>query len=360
LPAMNFYDLTLEQLREYLGNLGEERFRADQLFAWVYEKEVPDFAGMSNLPKQLRAALPGYLSLELPAVIERRESRDGTIKLLLDVGEAMSVESVLIPAEGRVTLCLSTEVGCNLACKFCYTGKRKLEKRLSAGQIVGQFLQAKRVLPPGGRITNVVFMGMGEPLDNPEALFASIQILADPAGSGFSRKRITVSTAGLVPMIPRVTAMGTRLAVSLNGSNNATRSAVMPINKKYPLEEVLEACRTHARQSGDKVTFEYVLLQGVTDSVAHARELYRLTRSVPGKINLIPFNEHPDAEFSRPRRESVFRFKNELIRLGADVFVRRTMGRDIYAACGQLTSKFPEHPGGMPPEQFEKSGYSIV
>ena len=360
MPSVNFHDLTLEQLREKLAGLGKERFRAEQLYQWVYEKGVSDFDRMSNLSKAFRTELPNLLYFDLPRIVERLESNDGTIKILLDMGEGLTVESVLIPADDRLTLCVSSQVGCNLACKFCFTGKQNLLKRLSASQIVGQFLQARSLLAPGKRITNVVLMGMGEPLDNPEAVFSAIKILTEGIGLRFARKKVTVSTSGLVPLIPLVTQSGTRLAISLNGSNDRVRSAIMPINKKYPIKELLEACRLHVQESGDRVTFEYVLLKGVTDSVEQARELFRLTRSVPNKINLIPFNEHPDAEYVRPSQQAVLRFQNELIRLGAHAMVRKTMGRDIYAACGQLTSKFAEHPGRMPREQFERAGYSIV
>ncbi len=360
MSAVNLYNLTLEQLRESLVGLGKEKFRAQQLYQWVYKKRVEDFDQMSNLSIPFRTELKNIFYCDLPKVVEKVNSRDGTIKILVDVGDGQTVEAVLIPADDRLTLCLSTEVGCNLACKFCFTGKRLLAKRLSTSQIVGQFLRAKDAVPNGQRITNIVFMGMGEPLDNPEAVFSSIKILIEGVGIRFSRKKITVSTSGLLPLIPLVTESGTRLAVSLNGSNDEVRSAIMPINKKYPIKELLEACRRHARDSGDRVTFEYVLLKGLNDSIGHARQLFRLTRSVPNKINLIPFNEHPDGDFVRPSQQIVLQFQNELIRLGAHALVRKTMGRDIYAACGQLTSKFPEHPGRMPREQFEKAGYSTV
>ncbi len=360
MSALNFYDLTLEQLRESLAGLGKERFRAQQLYQWVYQKGVEDFNEMSNLSIAFRAELKNLFYFDYPQVVERVESRDGTIKILLDVGNDQTVEAVLIPAEERLTLCLSTEVGCNLACKFCFTGKRLLAKRLSVSQIVSQFVRAREVVPAGKRMTNMVFMGMGEPLDNPEAVFSAIKILTEGVGIKFSRKKITVSTSGLVPLIPLVTQSGARLAVSLNGSNDEIRSAVMPINKKYPIRQLLEACRGHAEESGERVTFEYVLLKGLNDSVAHARQLFRLTRSVPNKINLIPFNEHPDADYARPSQQTVLQFKNELIRLGAHALVRKTMGRDIYAACGQLTSKFPEHPERMPRRQFEDAGYSTA
>ncbi|MBC86416.1 MAG: hypothetical protein CL677_04490 [Bdellovibrionaceae bacterium] len=238
---------------------------------------------------------------------------------------------------------MSSEVGCNLACKFCFTGKQKLLKRLSVSQIMGQFLQVKQACPDQP-ITNIVFMGMGEPLDNPEAVFASIEILNNTWGLNLSRKKITVSTSGLVDKIPLVSKSGARLAVSLNGSNDRVRSDVMPINKKWNIKALLDACLEHYRATNDKITFEYVLLAGVTDSLDHARELYHLTKNVPCKLNIIPFNEHPDSGYQRPKDSAIDRFQHELIRLGAHVLRRKTMGRDIFAACGQLNSTANKHP----------------
>lgn len=346
----NFFDLTLEQLTEFLVAHKKEKFRAQQLFKWVYQERIEDLAQMTNLGKAFRAELAGLLDFRRPIAISNLVSVDGTRKLLFDVGSrgasGQTVEAVIIPSDGRLTLCVSSEVGCNLGCRFCFTGKQKLKRRLTAGEIVGQFVAAHDCLAPGQRLTNIVFMGMGEPLDNPEAVFAAIEILHSSWGMNVSKKRITVSTSGIVPRIPLVTESGVRLAVSLNGSNNQVRSQVMPINLRYDIETLLAACREHARLSRDKVTFEYVLLKGVTDSLEQARELARLVRSVPCKVNIIPFNEHPDSGFVRPEREAVLRFQQELIRLGVHVLLRKTMGRDIYAACGQLTSAHENHPHG--------------
>jgi 23S rRNA (adenine2503-C2)-methyltransferase len=225
-----------------------------------------------------------------------------------------------------------------MACRFCFTGKQKLKRRLTTEEIVGQFMQVHDRLAEGQRISNIVFMGMGEPLDNPEAVFKSIEVLQNPWGMMLSRRKITVSTSGLVPQIKLVANARVRLAVSLNGSNDEIRSQVMPINKKYPLKELLAACKEFCDQTKDKITFEYVLLKGVTDQLEHAREVVRLLRDVPSKINIIPFNEHPGSGFERPSDEQIEKFHAELIRLGAHVLLRRTMGRDIYAACGQLTT----------------------
>lgn len=343
----NFYSLTLEGLKEYLKGKGKEQFRAQQIFKWVYEQRITDPEQMTNLSKDFRATLPSILNFELPKVITHLKSVDGTQKFLFDMGGGQTVEAVAIPSEGRLTLCLSSEVGCNMACKFCFTGKQKLKRRLRTEEIVGQFMQVHDRLTDDQRITNIVFMGMGEPLDNPEAVFNSIDVFHSQWGINLSRKKITVSTSGIVPEMWRIADAKVRLAVSLNGYDDAVRTQVMPINKRWPIDELLDACREYSRVSGDKVTFEYVLLKGVTDQLEHAKKLAKLVRDVPCKVNLIPFNEHPGSGFERPSDEAVEAFHTELNRLGTQVLLRRSMGRDIYAACGQLTSANPEKPVTM-------------
>jgi 23S rRNA (adenine2503-C2)-methyltransferase len=343
-PTRNFYEYSLPELEDFLISRGHQKFRAQQVFKWVYEKRVEDFEQMSNVSKVFRAELPTLFHFALPKIVTELKSKDGTRKWLHEI-DGMTVETVLIPNKDRLTLCVSSEVGCNMACRFCFTGKQKLNRRLSTGQIIGQFLHAQDSLAKDGlRVTNIVYMGMGEPLDNAEAVFRSIEILHQPNGINMSRKKITVSTSGIVPLIPLVTKSGTRLAVSLNAPSNEIRDYVMPINKKWDVWQLLEACREHYRESGDRITFEYVLLKGITDKLEQARELWNLVRDVPCKINIIPFNEHPGSGFERPTPESVIAFQQELIRLGAHVLLRRTMGRDIFAACGQLTSKYEGRP----------------
>ena len=344
---VNFYGLTLEDLKTFLGGLGKEQFRAQQIFKWVYEQKITDLDQMSNLSKTFREELKSLLTFELPRVVSHLKSVDGTQKFLFDVKDGNTVEAVIIPSEDRLTLCISSEIGCNMACKFCFTGKQKLKRRLTAAEIVGQFLQAEATLPEGTRITNIVYMGMGEPLDNPEAVFKSNEILHQPFGRNFSRRKITVSTSGIVPEMWRISASRTRLAVSLNGYDDASRTSIMPINKKYPLAMLLEECRKYYRETEDRITFEYVLLKGVTDQIEHARKLHALTKSLPCKINIIPFNEHPGSEFERPSDQQIELFHAELMRLGTHVLLRRTMGRDIFAACGQLTSEFENKPKHM-------------
>ncbi len=336
----NFYSFTLEGLEAYLKSYGKEKFRAQQIFKWVYEQRVTDFDLMLNLSKNLRAELKKLVTFELPPILKHLISVDGTQKFLFDVGDGNSIEAVVIPSDDRLTLCVSSEIGCNMACHFCFTGKQKLKRRLDISEIVGQFMQVQDVIGKSGlKLSNIVFMGMGEPLDNPEAVFAAIDVIHSPWGVNLSRKKITVSTSGLIPEMHRVADAKVRLAVSLNAYDDEVRSRIMPINKKYPLRDLLNECRRYYRQTNDKITMEYVLLKGVTDQIEHAQKLVKLLADVPCKINLIPFNEHPGSGFERPSDETVQAFHAEVMRLGAHVLLRRTMGRDIFAACGQLTTK---------------------
>jgi len=344
MEKVNFYDLTIPKLEAQIRSLGKEAYRAKQIFQWVYDKGVTDPDKMLNLAKDFREVVRSNMEFKLPPVVDHRISTDGTQKFLFDIGGGFkTVEAVLIPHEDRNTLCLSSEVGCNMACKFCFTGKQKLKRRLTAGEIVGQYLQAKDKAGDV-KITNLVFMGMGEPLDNCEAVFDAIEIFKSDLGINFSRKKITVSTSGLVDQMHKVTDSGVRLAVSLNAPNDEIRNHIMPINKKWNLDKLMEACQEHAKASGDRVTFEYVMLKDVTDQLDHAREVYKRVRHVPCKINLIPFNEHPGSGFERPPRNRIFNFQRYLLDKGMHVTIRRTMGRDIFAACGQLTSVFEGHP----------------
>lgn len=344
--AVNFFDFKLQDLADFFKSKGEKPFRAQQIYKWIYVKKVYDPELMTDLSVAFRTQVKEWVSFDLPKIVDHRISKDGTQKFLFDVGDGYTVETVMIPADHRKTLCVSSEVGCNLACKFCYTGKEKLKKRLSAGQIVGQFVQVQNILEQQGEgpLTNVVFMGMGEPLDNPTAVFNSIDILNQSHGLNFSRKRVTVSTSGLVPMIPLISNSGARMAVSLNGSNNQVRSEVMPINKKWPIEELLKACETHIQKTGQDVTFEYVLLKGVTDQLEHAHELAQLLKGMKCMINLIPFNEHPEADYQKPDMSTVLAFQRFLMKKGLTVYIRQTRGEDIFAACGQLNAVNQQHP----------------
>lgn len=355
----NFYSFTLEGLEAYLKQYGKEKFRAQQIFKWVYEQRVTDFDLMLNLSKDLRAELKKLITFELPPILKHLISVDGTQKFLFDVRDGNSIEAVVIPSDDRLTLCVSSEIGCNMGCHFCFTGKQKLKRRLDISEIVGQFMQVQDVIGKSSlKLSNIVFMGMGEPLDNSEAVFGAIDVIHSPWGVNLSRKKITVSTSGLIPEMYRVAEAKVRLAVSLNGFNDEVRSQVMPINKKYPLKDLLNECKRYYRATNDRITMEYVLLKGVTDQIAHARELVKLLKDVPCKINLIPFNEHPGSGFERPSDETVQAFHTECMNLGAHVLLRRTMGRDIYAACGQLTTKI-DRPESMDISNSKIGGVNV-
>ncbi|MBC7754756.1 MAG: 23S rRNA (adenine(2503)-C(2))-methyltransferase RlmN [Moraxellaceae bacterium] len=348
LPA-NFYSFTLEDLQAYLKKFGKEKFRAQQIYKWVYESRVSNIDEMSNLSKDFRGELKNILNFDLPPVIKHLVSVDGTQKFLFDVKDGNTVEAVVIPSDDRLTLCISSEIGCNMACKFCFTGKQKLKRRLTADEIVGQFMQVHDSLQKEGlgrRISNIVFMGMGEPLDNSDNVFKSIEVLHSQWGINLSLKKITVSTSGIIPEMYKVAQAKVRLAVSLNAYSDEVRSQVMPINNKYPLKDLLEECKRYYRATGEKITMEYVLLKGITDQVEHAQKLVKLLKDIPCKINLIPFNEHPGSGYERPSDETVQAFHTETMRLGAQTLLRRTMGRDIFAACGQLATKI-DHPETM-------------
>jgi 23S rRNA (adenine2503-C2)-methyltransferase len=360
----NFFDLTLEQLKEILSKYGKEKFRAQQIFSWVYQKGITDFEQMTNLSKDLRAELPKILEFRKLELVSHLKSVDGTQKFLFKIGgdekySSLTFEAVIIPSKDRSTLCVSSEVGCNMACKFCFTGKQKLKRRLSAGDIVNQFIQVSDKLEGDQKITNIVFMGMGEPLDNPDAVFNSIKILNSPWGRNFSRKRVTVSTSGIVPNIKLIAESGARLAISLNATTDVMRDDIMPINKRYPLAELLEGCREYHKTTNDEITFEYVMLKDLNDTLEDAKRIKQLTKGIPCKINLIPFNEHPGSDYKRPERTKVLDFQEALMRMGMHVLIRRTMGRDIYAACGQLTSTYAGKPTRLTPDVMNQGVASV-
>ena len=356
---VNFFDLSLKDLQSLIAGQGKEKFRAEQLYRWVYKSGVQDFDQMTNLGKEFRTELASKFKFLLPIVQKQLDSVDGTRKLLVDVSPWMNqgsseraaslqtVEAVLIPSDDRLTLCVSSEVGCAMGCKFCFTGKQGLIRRMNASEIVGQFILAQKSLTEGQRITNIVFMGMGEPMDNEVNVFKAIDILCDPMGMNFSRRKITISTSGIVPNIKLIAENRVRLAVSLNATTDEIRDHVMPINKKWNLAELMKACREYYSLTKERITFEYVLLKDVNDSLEDARRIVRLTKGIPCKINLIPFNEHPGSGFNRPGSREVGTFQHVLIQLGMHVLVRKTMGRDIYAACGQLRSAFENHPKSL-------------
>jgi len=334
--------LTASQVAAFVAAEGWPRFRARQLLAWIYQRGVTEFDQMTDLGKLERARLEEAAAITAPDVVDvRRDPDDGTTKLLFRLEDGETVESVLIPDDERLTLCLSTQVGCTLDCGFCLTGTMGLARNLKAHEIVDQVLGARAHVGPERPITNLVFMGMGEPLANLPAVSEAIERLTAPWGLGYSPRRITVSTAGLVPQMAALGRFAHRvnLAVSLNATTNRTRDQVMgTINRKYPLETLLAACRAYPLPPRRRIYFEYVLLAGVNDALYDARRLIKLLHGIRCKINLIPFNPWPGAPFARPADSAVAAFQGALIDAHLTAFVRKSKGRQILAACGQLRS----------------------
>ncbi len=351
-------------LMQVLAGLGvpqrQLKMRAQQLWHWIYHRGAQSFEEMSNISRALRAQLAEHCSIVRPQVVQALKSVDGTRKWLLRLpadehGQQHEVEMVFIPEEDRGTLCISSQVGCTLNCRFCHTGTQGWVRNLSAGEIIAQVLLAKDDLgdwpallekhpnPPlaGRYITNIVFMGMGEPLYNSENVFAAVRILADGEGLAISRRRITVSTAGVVPEIPRLgEETGAMLAISLHATTDEVRNELVPLNRKYPIAELLDACRAYPGLSNAKrITFEYVMLKGVNDADADARRLVKMLRDIPAKVNLIPFNPWPGSAYACSDWERIERFAEIVNDGGLAAPVRTPRGRDILAACGQLKSE---------------------
>jgi 23S rRNA (adenine2503-C2)-methyltransferase len=343
---INLLGLDRAALRALLQQAGEKPFRADQLMQWIYQRGVTDFDAMSNLAKSLRGWLHAHAEVRLPELVAEQTSQDGTRKWVLRLDGGNAVETVFIPESGRGTLCISSQVGCALDCSFCSTGKQGLNRNMTAAEIVSQVWFAKRTLGWGGPtervISNVVFMGMGEPLANFDAVLPAINILLDDFGFGLSKRRVTVSTSGLVPFMDRLRdSADVALAVSLHAPNDALRDELVPINRKYPIAELLAACRryTDGKDRRLRVLYEYVMLDGVNDHESHAHELARLLRDLPAKVNLIPFNPFPGTHYRRSRPETIERFQHILLSHGIMTTTRRTRGDDIDAACGQLVGR---------------------
>ncbi|MBD3893356.1 23S rRNA (adenine(2503)-C(2))-methyltransferase RlmN [Hydrogenophaga sp.] len=342
---INLLDFDLAGLVAFCEQLGEKRFRAVQLFRWIHQKGASDFDAMTDLARSLRQQLPALCRVSGLPQLSRQESVDGTIKWLFDVGAGNAIETVFIPEPDRGTLCISSQAGCAVGCRFCSTGHQGFSRNLSVAEIVAQLWQAEFFLRQHlGRservITNVVLMGMGEPLQNYAALLPVLRVLLDDHGYGLSRRRVTVSTSGVVPMMDRLAQdCPVALAVSLHAPNDALRTALVPLNRKYPLAELLDACARYLPAAPrDFITLEYCMLDGVNDQPEHALELLALLkqRALPCKINLIPFNPFPDAGLRRSSRAAVLHFAQILNEGGLVTTVRKTRGDDIDAACGQL------------------------
>jgi 23S rRNA (adenine2503-C2)-methyltransferase len=323
------------------------RMRQRQLWNWIYVHGARDFAAMSNLAKDFRGAMEERFTLARPEVVTEQISQDGTRKWLLRTGPSIEFETVYIPEADRGTLCVSSQVGCTLTCKFCHTGTQKLVRNLTPAEIVGQLLVARDSLGDwpstalGRKVTNVVMMGMGEPLYNFNHVKAALAIVTDGDGLALSKRRVTLSTAGVVPMIPRAgSEIGSGLAISLHAVRDELRDVIVPINKKYPIKELLDACRAYPGASNSRrITFEYVMLKGINDSLAEARELVRLLAGIPAKINLIPFNPWPGAPYECSDWAQIEKFAEIVNKAGYASPVRTPRGRDIMAACGQLKSE---------------------
>jgi 23S rRNA (adenine2503-C2)-methyltransferase len=356
--AVNLLDFDLDGLAAFCERLGEKRFRATQLYRWIHQKGATDFAQMSDLAKSLRGKLADAAGLQPLAVLSEQASADGTIKWLFDVGGGNAVESVFIPEDDRGTLCVSSQAGCAVGCRFCSTGHQGFSRNLTTGEIVAQLWQAEHhlrrrlQLKDGERaVTNVVMMGMGEPLQNYGALVPALRTMLDDHGYGLSRRRVTVSTSGVVPMIDRLRDdCPVALAVSLHAPNDALRDQLVPLNRKYPLRELLAACQRYLDAAPrDFITFEYCMLDGVNDTPELARELIALVRgehpdapdvgAIACKLNLIPFNPFPESGLKRSSRERVQAFARVLQDAGIVTTVRKTRGDDIDAACGQLAGE---------------------
>lgn len=338
----NLLDLDAAALAAFFAEQGEKPFRARQVLRWVHQSGESDFERMSDLAKALRAKLAASARVEAPRVVGDSTAADGTRKWLLKVDGANAVDAVFIPETGRGTLCVSSQAGCVLDCAFCSTGKQGFNRNLSTAEIVGQLWLANRLLEGERPVTNVVLMGMGEPLLNFDAVVAATEIMMDDLAFGISKRRVTVSTAGVVPAIYELAKTSdVSLAISLHAPNDALRDRLVPLNRKYPIAELLAACRHYVQGLGERrsLTMEYTLIKGVNDEIAQARELAALLADVRCKINLIPFNPFPASGFERPEQESVRRFQTCLMNMGYATMLRTTRGEDIDAACGQLVGR---------------------
>ncbi len=339
-PRLNLLGLDRKALEAFCVELGEKPFRASQLLQWIYQRGVDDFEAMTNLSKALRTRLAETCEIRPPEIALAQHSADGTCKWLLQVDEKNRIETVFIPEEGRGTLCVSSQVGCTLACSFCSTAQQGFNRNLSAAEIIGQVWVARRELGEG-RITNVVLMGMGEPLLNFDNVMSAVNLMLDDFGYGLSKRRVTLSTSGVVPALDKLGEVtDIALAVSLHAPDDALRNELVPINRKYPIRELLAACKRYVGvDTRRKVTFEYVMLDGINDTPAHARALIRLLSHVPSKVNLIPFNPFPGSSYRCSSPETIRRFSDTLHQAGLVTTTRKTRGDDIDAACGQLVGR---------------------
>jgi 23S rRNA (adenine2503-C2)-methyltransferase len=345
----NLFNYDQAGLEQYFAELGQPKYRAQQVLKWIHQDGLRDFDAMTNLSKDLRNTLKNQSNLDLPEITREQKSADGTVKWLLNLADGNAIETVYIPEDDRGTLCISSQVGCALNCRFCSTGAMGFNRNLSAAEIISQVRIAVQQLSADGqkhdgKITNIVLMGMGEPLLNYDNVLPVLNILMSDFGYGLSKYRVTLSTSGLVPqMLQLAKDSDCSLAVSLHAPNDKLRDVLVPINKKYPLNELLHACREYFPQNGRrKITFEYTMLNGVNDKPEHARQLITILEGIPTKLNLIPFNPFPNAKYICSDRKTILQFRDILAAAGVNTRIRKTRGDDIDAACGQLAGDFTD------------------
>jgi 23S rRNA (adenine2503-C2)-methyltransferase len=341
MTEINLLDFDRKGLEAFFVDIGEKPFRATQVLKWIYQAGIDDFTQMTNLSKSLRAYLQEHCTISAPEIMAEQLASDGTRKWLLQMSCGNRVETVFIPEQHRGTLCVSSQIGCALACTFCSTARQGFNRNLTTAEIIGQLWTAQKQLGEQAKITNVVMMGMGEPLLNFDSVVKAMRIMLDDFAYGLSKRRVTISTSGVVPAMYRLTEVcDVSLAVSLHAANDELRNELVPINKKYPLAELLAACRDNVANSPRRrITFEYVMLKGVNDSVTDAKALIKLLQDVPSKINLIPFNPFPNTQYQCSSAVTIDRFRNVLHNAGLVTTIRKTRGEDIDAACGQLVGQ---------------------
>lgn len=341
----NLFDYDRKSLENYFEEIGDKSFRAQQILKWIYHHGIIDYQSMTNLSKSLRNTLEETTTITLPEIITEQRSEDGTIKWLVKVDDKNSVETVFIPESDRGTLCISSQVGCPLDCKFCSTAQQGFNRNLSTSEIIGQVWIANKALGYFEKdkrvITNIVFMGMGEPLLNYDNVIKAINLLTDDLGFGLARRRVTVSTSGIIPEIDRLKEdTNVSLAISLHASNNELRNNIVPINRSYPMADLLAACKRFSeKRDNDTITIEYVMLDGVNDSLQDAHDLVKCLRGLPAKVNLIPFNKFPGTNYTCSNMKTINAFRDVLMKAGIFTITRKTRGDDIDAACGQLVGK---------------------
>ena len=340
-PLPNLLDFTLEEMEVFISSLGKEKFRARQIMKWLHQAGSNSFADMTTLSRDFRDKLAEISRIQRPQIVKIQKSKDGTKKALLRLEDGLFIESVLIPGKSHWTICISTQAGCAMDCQFCLTARQGFKRNLTPAEIVGQMIALKHETPEGAAINNIVMMGMGEPLANYESTLKSIQILTCDFGLGISNRRITVSTCGLAPQIVQLGKdICINLAVSLNAPDDETRNQLMPVNKKYPLQTLLDACKQYPMPGRRLLTFEYILIKGVNSSLRDAEKLAALLKNQRCKLNLIVFNEYPGSAFKSPPQRDVEAFQQILLDKHFTTMLRKSKGSDILAACGQLSGAF--------------------